>query len=560
MYRNTILTVTLLLLVLPELALLAHIGQPVTISRPETTIRNDALSSDVATLVGTVNVAALPTPSSSLNSQFASTPNLSLSESPVVPQNAPTTPVGFSVFDVQPGSSFVHIQKSIAGTPGTNPNPCICTPPDMGIAASSKFVVQMVNLAGTIYRTDGGTVSTFALSDFWFLPTRGGPLNFGMSDPDVVFDARAGRFFASIIDTFDVNRVRIAVTATDDPTAVWFIYAVRTPTSTTLPDQPLIGFSDDKFLVSANDFTFDSTFSTATYIGVQYWILNSAEMFAGNRFIDTTTNTPIGPPASNDFRVTPAVTLSSTTTAYMAENCITLVTVPLLAAAVATNTCSSAPPGDGGIVLFTVTGTPTSTTMATVTRTTVPIQPIGFPRNADQPGNPASLNSRNLARLTNAVWQNNLLWTALNDGNNGGPPGTTCPVAVCVRLDEISTATTTLLQDFDLTTQRAATFYGAVSLDSSNNLVVLYGTSSLSVFPTLQVVGQTTTMTAATVSLSRTLASGTAPDLSQRFGDYFNAAIQPNVPSTFWVSGEYRQISLGQGWSTQVGEVTFQSF
>jgi hypothetical protein len=70
------------------------------------------------------------------------------------------------------------------------------------------------------------------------------------------------------------------------------------------------------------------------------------------------------------------------------------------------------------------------------------------------------------------------------------------------------------------------------------------------------VVSQLSTATPDTLSPSRTLAAGTAPDLITRYGDYFYAATQPNVPSTFWVSGEYRTISLFQGWSTEIGLVT----
>ncbi|PYJ91038.1 MAG: hypothetical protein DME62_15970, partial [Verrucomicrobia bacterium] len=137
----------------------------------------------------------------------------------------------------------------------------------MGLAASSKFVIQMVNLAGTIWKDNGVRVTTFSLSDFWFLPVRGGPLGIGMSDPQVLYDAAADRFYASIIDTFDVNRVNFAVTATNDPTGAWFIYRVIancnpvTPysncspaSSNTLPDQPYIGYSSDKFLIAVNDF------------------------------------------------------------------------------------------------------------------------------------------------------------------------------------------------------------------------------------------------------------------------------------------------------------------
>src|SRR2546422_5739075 len=247
-----------------------------------TTTSTEQLTNTQAEFIGEVDVSALPAPIESIATPL-SLPQLSMST------QTQSGAGGFTV--VTPGSqSFIHIVKDFAGTPGTNPNPCRCSPPDMGLAASSKFVVQMVNLAGTIWKNNGVKVTTFSLSDFWFLPVRGGPLGIGMSDPQVLYDAAADRFYASIIDTFDVNRVNFAVTATNDPTGTWFIYRVIancnpvTPysncspaSSNTLPDQPYIGYSSDKFLIAVNDF--DAT--SGLFIGAQYWILNKAEMLSG---------------------------------------------------------------------------------------------------------------------------------------------------------------------------------------------------------------------------------------------------------------------------------------
>jgi hypothetical protein len=66
-------------------------------------------------------------------------------------------------------------------------------------------------------------------------------------------------------------------------------------------------------------------------------------------------------------------------------------------------------------------------------------------------------------------------------------------------------------------------------------------------------------MAADTVSSAAVLVTSVAADLSTRYGDYFWAATDPSTPNAFWVSGEFRQVSLFQGWSTQVGEVTFNS-
>src|SRR5712691_9471651 len=505
-------------------------------------------TSSSAELVGTVDVSALPSLENvTIILPTVSIPLLALPEEPQA-VNLPATQVAL---DPSVPSGFLHVVKSFAGTPGGNPNPCRCSPPDMGLAASSKNVVQMVNLAGTIYDGGGKALKRFALSNFWLIPTRGGPLGIGMSDPQVLFDAGANRWYASIIGTYYVNRVYFAVSATDNPLGTWYIYRVMAnagsfASSNTLPDQPYIGYSSDKFLISANDF--DVT--TGIFLGAQLWVLNKGDMLAVSRFIGTTTNSP----DSSHYSVRSVQGLSDGTTAYFVENCLTVSPVVLA------NLCptTSATTG-GGINVFTITTTPLSgsSTTASFSSAAVPIAQTGFPSNADQPGNSGSL-ATNDNRILSAVWRNNILWTTLNDGN--------CDLPSCGRVDEIPTPvgpTTTATQDFDFTlgsgSSAASVFYPSLSADSSNNIVIVFGSSSLTSYPSLYVTGQLSTMPHTPLASPLTLAKGTADDLSTRYGDYFWAATNPGQPSSFFVSGEFRQISLFQGWSTQIGLISFST-
>src|SRR6267143_494336 len=523
---SIVISAMLLLLSLPAFS---HLGQlPAT---PQTVL-NVPLTRGSVESVGTVDVSTLPASAGPVLGLLPQLPSLGMSSSKS--NSAPATP-SFSTINVQPGSSFVSVAKSIEGTPGYNPNPCLCAPSDMGLAASSQYVFQMVNLAGTVYTTSGAVAKPgFSLADFWFAPVR------SMSDPQVLFDARAGRWLASIIVI--VNHVRFAVSATSNPLGTWYIYQVHTPASNILPDQPFIGYSDDKFLIAANDFNFDTNTGIGfPFIGAQYWILNKLQMMAGAFAPDAQTITP--DPTHQSVR--PMQQLSAGTNAFMAENCITS------SPAVRTSICpATATTTAGGMTVFTVAGLPPS---ATVTTVTVPITQTGFPRNADQPGNPRSL-ATNDNRIVSAVWNKGRIWTTLNDG-----PLTLCPKPSCVRLDEIATPVTpaSLLQDFEFTSSGEATFYGAVSTDASNNLVVMFETSSSSVNPSLLVTGQLRTDPPDTLAPSRTVQAGSAVDLTTRWGDYYYATTQPGATSTFWVSGGYRTITLFQGWQTRIGQITF---
>ena len=145
---------TIALLTLP--AVLSHSIVPVFAVTSSATSTEQLVTDYSAVFVGQVNVATLPASTEGIDTPLG-LPDLSLATQG---QSGAADP-SFAV--VTPGSqSFIHIVKSFAGTPGTNPNPCRCSPPDMGLAASSKFVVQMVNLAGTIWKNNGVKVTTFS--------------------------------------------------------------------------------------------------------------------------------------------------------------------------------------------------------------------------------------------------------------------------------------------------------------------------------------------------------------------------------------------------------------
>src|SRR5207247_3674858 len=90
------------------------------------------------------------------------------------------------------------------------------------------------------------------------------------------------------------------------------VYSVSADTN--VPDQPYIGASDDKFAIAANDF--DSFFGT--YTGVQYWIMNKAELVNGSSTVQFSTNTP----DSSMFTLRPVRHLSSTSEFYLVTDCI----------------------------------------------------------------------------------------------------------------------------------------------------------------------------------------------------------------------------------------------
>ena len=128
----------------------------------------------------------------------------------------------------------------------------------------------MVNLGGEVFTKQGSSTKTFELPTFFKITGTSDKV----TDPKIIYDAPSGRWFASIADT-TTNDVRIAVSATNDPTGVWNVYRLA---FSTCPDQPLIGINDDKFAVSANDFASNCS---GAFTGAQYYILDKSDLVNG---------------------------------------------------------------------------------------------------------------------------------------------------------------------------------------------------------------------------------------------------------------------------------------
>jgi hypothetical protein len=486
-----------------------------------------------AKLVGTVNVRNLPEkgPSSSgqsvlpiLHSQgsqaFDQGKNETVQPGYVPPGESSKT---VTTASVTPQTLSASVNLVLEGASGGSPNPCACTPADPNNAVGPNHVFEMVNLAGIIYLKNGTVAeSTFPLSGFF-------ALSGSMSDPQVLYDAISGRWFASIIDVSNDN-VQIAVSNSTDPTGIFNLYSVSAGSN--VPDQPYIGTSDDKFAIAANDF--DSFFGT--YVGVQYWIMNKAELVAGASTVQFATGTP----DSSIVTLRPLRHLSSTSQFYLATNCIGSCVSDSLTT---TNT----------VELFTVNGVPPGT--VSVATQTFSISTSVSPPNAAQPGTGTRLVT-NDNRILSAVWESNTLWLSWADACVPGGDTTT---RSCVRLVQATVSgngTATKNQDFDYASKGEYLFYPAITL-YHGQLAAVYGKSSASVFPSLFATGRIPGDPASTLETPAMVKTGTADDLSTRYGDYFGAGTDPSptANSTFWISGEYRAHSANSNWNTVIAQV-----
>jgi uncharacterized membrane protein len=410
----------------------------------------------------------------------------------------------------------------------------------------------MVNVAGQIFSKQGTLIKNFYLNDFWKVPPAtllGGqidPRATALSDPKILYDNATGRWFSSIINLANIGNVLFAISATNDPTGNWTIYSIQS-TGYLFLDQPIMGLSDDKLVISIN------AFNGNTLVGAQWYVFSKSELTSGVKTLDTA----LFGPFQNLASVHPVRSQSPTTTEYM---------VSTGGESVTTNNV---------VQLIAVTGVPPGTVVSN-SPVALSISPFSLPIGGVQPGTTSTINPDD-QRVEDAAWFQGRLWLGLNIACN--PQGDI--QRTCIRLTQIDTVKTSVIQDFNVSSFGQALYYPAMSFDGFGNLGIVYGYSSSAasggtdIYPSLAVTGQTLNDPPKTLASAQVLRAGTANETAccrLRYGDYFGAAPDPSDPAKIWVNGEYHTttagICLGQAfggtsgscWSTFIGAIKMVGF
>ncbi|HET7147915.1 MAG TPA: hypothetical protein VFI73_05385 [Candidatus Nitrosopolaris sp.] len=376
-------------------------------------------------------------------------------------------------------------------------------PPDVQVAVGPNYIMEMSNLEGKTFTKAGGSISTFSLHPFFVVSSSD-----EITDPRVMYDTGSGRWFAAIAD-LTLSTVKVAVSTSSIPNT----FKIFNFKFSNCPDYPSIGLNDDKFAVSVNLFT---SVCNGGYAGVQYYVINK-------NYLTGATSTPIysrSSPNTSLFSLQPVQSLSSSSTLYM-------VTVGDDLSNHATVYSFAKPPSTSNI--------PTSTVNYAIHTTHIP-------PNAIERGTSNQVDTGD-ARILDTSWYNGRLWLTFNDACT---PSGDVQTRSCARLIQVNTSTNSLSQDFDVGAKAAYYFYPALRMDSSMDLLVVFGASSSSIYPSIFATGQAATG-GLLDSSPLTLKTGTYPETTTRYGDYFGTAVDPTNPSLVWGAGEYHSSSL---WST----------
>jgi Abnormal spindle-like microcephaly-assoc'd, ASPM-SPD-2-Hydin len=408
------------------------------------------------------------------------------------------------------------------------------TPPDTQLAAGPTSLLETLNDSGSVWSKAGGLVEAFDLGVFFQVASGS-----YFSDPRVLYDAPSGRWFISGLSFTPPSYgsvVYLAVSSTSDPTGVWTVYSADSSPDI-LHDQPKIGVSADKVVMSWNDFQNASAFiGETTFIWQKSQLLASSPSVAIAGVVDDGSRQSPVPAQALGYT-------SSDTNAYIVYN---------------NNLCFFC--GGASIGVLTVTGTPLQGNV-TWTESDPGIAATSTPPSADQPGAPGSI-ATNDDRFLTAVVQGGTLWTSGDDACVPNGDSSTRP---CARFIAVTVPAGTVTQDFDLASAGAGVYYPAVGLDGSGDMLATYSISSTSLYPGVRVIAES----GGAVLGGQTVKSGEAlyDDTScfgvnppSRWGDYSSAAVDPSATGDVWLTGEYAAVSSltatnGCAWGTYTSEL-----
>ena len=397
-------------------------------------------------------------------------------------------------------------------------------PPDVQVAAGPDKLFEMVNSTGSVWSKSGSLLNQVDLNVFFQVP-----VGYSVGDPRLLYDSTSGRWFASgfAFNSSQGSQAYLAVSAGTDPSANWTIYS--TVASANLFDQPKIGVTSDKFVMSWNEY------SGTTFVGQQTQVIQKSDLLTGTPLTGWLFN--LDP---NRFNLVP-VPVSSAATAYLVYN---------------GNSLRGNPYSGTYVGVVAITGTPASANIAWA-ETDLSIYATGIPPGAQQPGG-TSLQTDD-DRFLSAVLTKGLLSVV---GNDACLPPTETVVRSCLRVLTISVSgTPTVSQDVDNAVSGFDLFYPAVATDAQGNLGIVTSASSstsfASAYAAIQPAGSTAGLVWMTLEPGRGPYSSTSCGGTNRWGDYSGAATDPSDPTDIWLAGEYASSATNAcDWGTAIGRVT----
>ena len=412
---------------------------------------------------------------------------------------------------------------TLAFFPGITSTPW--TPPDPTIAVGPNHVLETVNMEIAWYLKDGTPQFQQSLDssgDPGFLEDIGaGGFTF---DPKCFFDPLLDRYVVLALERYDGESwLTLAVSDDDDPNGIWYKYRTNSLVdidgTTYWVDYPGFGYDATGWYTTNN--LFRDVGDGPGFAGTLLRTFDPAGALVGETLEFTDLLIPAGShqvAQVPDFDA-PAIVVRS---------------------------------GDSTSIELLYINDPLGTPSAVTKAVSVP----EYSSANDRPPTPGGGDLNPIdRRILNVMVRNGSLWA----GHSVSTPEDARTVARWYEIDldkwpANQFGQPTLVQAGEIRPDESThTCFPAIAVSGSGNAAVVYTASSQSELPTLKVAGRVPGDPAGTLGASVVLATSSAVPESgtiYRWGDYFDAAMDPEDDGLYWTVGE---IYTPEGWRTEIG-------
>jgi hypothetical protein len=385
----------------------------------------------------------------------------------------------------------------------------ILSPPDTQVATGPDHVVEAVNTKMRVWSRHSNAVWTLD----WPVTTLG-----PATDPRIRYDVSVGRWYFLVAET-SPGAWCFSVSATSDPTGAWTMYRFPFPTAGQFPDQPGLGFSVNKIVLTGDPAQGEALLSGSIIV-----VLNKADVLAGGNVRMHTF-----PARANLYLARPSAD------PYANEGRAYLVGFDSSSGSV------------GSVRFWHLTGVPgvgTGTALATYD---VPLNgPHAQPPRAIQAGTGTQIDTNDF-RVLGADYTGSFVSVASHEGCV--PAGDTVQ-RTCLRILDLlpQDPPVGVIRWNDVRVGSAGSYYyyPATSANRFGETVVVFNRSSASELPSIYATGRRLSDPLNTlrppVLLKRSpvpYLPSTVPGFHARWGDYAGAAVDPVDARSFWVATEY---------------------
>ena len=420
-------------------------------------------------------------------------------------------------------------------------------PPDQGLCEANGFVLEPVNSAYRIYRTNGKSIrGPFNINDLYNV----GGKEF-TSDPRCWYDPATTTWFSVIVflnDTGTVGTELIAVRHAKDPLGLWNEYTIDStdPGGRGCPcfgDQPRIGIDQQNLYITADEFSIQGP----QFNGAEVWVIDKAGLVAGKPKVNFVQFTHLSLAGHQGLAPQPALSTSKPRAEFMLSS------------------LDFAGKGDHRLGLWAITNRSAVNTGGLPTLSSIVIKSEAYanPPPPPQKGSKSKLNSGD-DRMQKTETAGGTIWGEL--GTAVTPAGDTAPrdgaawFQVRPRLANGMVTGGSIVRQGYVAARGKYLLYPAVQPDAAGNAAVVFTETSRSMFPSAAYA--TLKAGASNFGPPVVFGAGSGPYFrkSGRWGDY-SFAVPATGSDAAWLSTEYvppksSQTTDGhQNWGTRVVEV-----